>query len=84
MTQFLEYPSHKHGIAFVRPNLKYIIDIESHVGDVGGDNEIEGPLVIEEELEINENIDIEEELGTEENIDMIEDDKTEECSEYLP
>jgi hypothetical protein len=69
ITRFLEEPTHEHGIAFVRPDLQYVLDMESHLREVGKNSEIEGDLVIEKELDIYEDVDIEAEMEMEENVD---------------
>jgi hypothetical protein len=84
MARFLEEPSHEHGIAFVRPELQSILDMESRPGEVGQNNDMEGDLIIEEELDIDENLDIGEEIGVEEKNDKDEEDEEDEeekCSD---
>lgn len=52
--QFLEEPSHQHGIAFVRPDVQEVLDWVTYLGIIEDDNEVTVELIIEEEVHVVE------------------------------
>jgi hypothetical protein len=54
MERFLDEPSHRYGIAFVRPGLWVKHYMESGTQEMGGDNDSGDELVIEEDPENDE------------------------------